>query len=317
MKFTDRFIESCSPRRTVSKSSRTTASLYGSRPPASRVSTIYSKPVKKPPPAPWEFDILEALFPQLAGESMNKALEFTNWRQGGKHYVLKASSENKWAGFQESVIIELKRKFGDDFFLVIWSEESNENDFYNIPFRKVCHLFTDDHKTTGKYPDRWTAIIWEDQFLMHSNSRLAVDIKEDYGNLHNEKAQMEWRVSEDLASYEIENEYFEGEKKSRLSSFYERSPKLRLAVIKIHGLTCKICDFNFKKVYGSRGDGFIEVHHLKPVSTLTKTTKVCPENDMIVVCPNCHRMLHRDKDSLLTPDQLKNLFYSQSEKTTC
>jgi hypothetical protein len=47
MKFTDGFGKSCSPRRAVSRSSRATASLYGSRPPASRVSTIYSKPVGK------------------------------------------------------------------------------------------------------------------------------------------------------------------------------------------------------------------------------------------------------------------------------
>ncbi|SRR6266545_800488 len=114
---------------------------------------------------------------------MNKALEFENWRKGGNHYVKRATSNNKWVGFQESVIKELRSKSGDDFFLVIWTSESRENDFYKIPFRKVKHLFTEKHKTTGKYPDRWTAIIWEDQFLMHSNSQLAVDIKADYGNL--------------------------------------------------------------------------------------------------------------------------------------
>lgn len=238
---------------------------------------------------------------------MNKALGLKNWRSGGRHYVLQATSDNKWVGFQESVIRTLISKFEDDFFLVIWTDKNKEADFYNIPFRKVKHLFTDEHKTTGKFPDRWTAIIWDDQFLMHSNSHLAVDIKADYGNIHTEDEEIQFRVSEDLASYEIENEYFEGERKSRLSSFYERNPKLRMAAIKLHGLACKICGFNFNDFYGEHGLGFIEVHHLKPVSTLKTSTKVSPENDMMVVCSNCHRMFHRNKDRVVTPAQLKEL----------
>src|SRR6266571_1751871 len=238
---------------------------------------------------------------------MNKALKFENWRRGGNHYVLKATADNKWVGFQETVIKALRSKFEDDFYLVIWTNENKENDFYKIPFRKVKHLFTEQHKTTGKYPDRWTAIIWENQFLMHSNSQLAVDIKADWGNLHNDNSEIEVRITEDLADLALENEYFEGQKKSRLSSFYERNPKLRLAAIKIHGLACKVCGFNFNEFYGEHGIGFIEVHHLKPVSTLEVSTKLSPENDMTVVCSNCHRMLHRNRDMVLTPAQLKAL----------
>lgn len=238
---------------------------------------------------------------------MNKAKGFENWRRGGNHYVLRATSDNKWVGFQETVINVLQSKFKDDFYLVIWTDGNKENDFYKIPFRKVKHLFIEQHKTTGKYPDRWTAIIWEDQFLMHSNSQLAVDIKGDYGNLHNCISEIEVRINEDLADLVLENEYFEGQKKSRLSSFYERNPKLRLAAIKIHGLSCKVCGFDFKYFYGDHGSGFIEVHHLKPVSTLEASTKLSPENDMTVVCSNCHRMLHRNRDMVLTPAQLKAL----------
>ena len=240
---------------------------------------------------------------------MNKALEFENWRRGGNHYVLWATSDNRWVGFQESVIKELKSKFEDDFFLVIGSNKKVENDFYKIPFRKVKHLFVEEHKTTGRYPNRWTSIILDDQFLMHSNSQLAVNIKDDYGNLRSGNSGIEVRINEDLADLELENEYFEGQKKSRLSSFYERNPKLRLAAIKTHGLSCKVCGFDFKNCYGDLGSGFIEVHHLKPVSTLEASTKVSPENDMTVVCSNCHRMLHRKRDMVLTPAQLKALLH--------
>lgn len=238
---------------------------------------------------------------------MNKALQFQNWNKGGSHYVLKASSENKWVGFQETVINSLRKKFNDDFFLVIWTDKAKDDDFYKIPFKKVKHVFTDEHKTTGKYPDRWTAIIWNDQFLMHSNSQLAVDISTDYGNNHDKDESINHHVEEDLSLFEIENEYFEGTRKSRLTNFYERNPKLRVAAIKIHGFSCKVCGFNFERTYGELGIEFIEVHHLKPVSTLTESTIVSPENDMTVVCSNCHRMLHRNREKLLTPDELKVL----------
>lgn len=239
---------------------------------------------------------------------MNKALTFKNWNKGGKHYILNATSGIKWAGFQESVINKLKKNFNDDFYLVIWTEREKEDDFFNIPFKKLKHLFTDEHKTTGNFKNRWTAIILNGNFLMHSNSRLAVDIKEDYGNLHTVDENNTTKIiGSDLFNFELENEYFEGQKKERLSNFYERNPQLRIAAIKMHGFVCKVCGFDFTKFYGDYGSGFIEVHHLKPVSKLEESTKVCPINDMTVVCSNCHRMLHRNKDKVLTIKELQEL----------
>ena len=111
---------------------------------------------------------------------MNRALNIKNWTDGGNNYILKASAHNKWSGFQESVIIDLSNKFDDNFNIVIWTDEQNEDDYYCIPFKSVRHLFSEEHKTTGKYPDRWTAIIRNHQFLMRSNSQLSIDISNFY-----------------------------------------------------------------------------------------------------------------------------------------
>ena len=70
----------------------------------------------------------------------------------------------------------------------------------------------------------------------------------------------------------------------------------------------RICGFNFEEVYGERGKDYIEVHHLRPVSTLGKETKIDPKTDMTVLCSNCHRMIHRRKDNVLTPEELRNFF---------
>jgi 5-methylcytosine-specific restriction protein A len=69
-------------------------------------------------------------------------------------------------------------------------------------------------------------------------------------------------------------------------------------------VTCNVCGFNFEEAYGERGKDYIAVHHLTPVSTFGKTTKVDPKSDMIVLCSNCHRMIHRRKDDVLTPEEL-------------
>ena len=50
-----------------------------------------------------------------------------------------------------------------------------------------------------------------------------------------------------------------------------------------------------------------EVHHKKPVSFLMQEKKVAPKEDVAVVCANCHRMIHRRKDKVLTIKQLRKI----------
>ncbi len=95
----------------------------------------------------------------------------------------------------------------------------------------------------------------------------------------------------------------EGRKKSVMTTVYERDPNLRSRAIEIHGLTCMACGVNFRELYGEWGEGFIHVHHTKPVADGVR--EVSPKEDMIVLCPNCHSMVHRKKNVTLTLDQLK------------
>ena len=36
-------------------------------------------------------------------------------------------------------------------------------------------------------------------------------------------------------------------------------------------------------------------------------TRVNPQTDMVVLCANCHRMIHRNRDGMLSPDELRSL----------
>ena len=118
---------------------------------------------------------------------------------------------------------------------------------------------------------------------------------------------LEGVVASDLASLEAEEEHFEGQKKRRFTNYYERNKKLRTEAVEYHGKQCKVCGFDFGEVYGERGKDFIEVHHLIPVSTLGGKTRVDPKNDMTVLCSNCHRMIHRRKEEVLKPEELRSL----------
>lgn len=89
---------------------------------------------------------------------------------------------------------------------------------------------------------------------------------------------------------------------------YERDPANRKKAIKIHGLTCKVCNFNFEETYGERGSDFIEVHHRKPIHTCEgEAQTINPHTDLIPVCSNCHRMIHRRSDAVLTVEELKEI----------
>lgn len=76
---------------------------------------------------------------------------------------------------------------------------------------------------------------------------------------------------------------------------YERDPKARQQCINSSDpkFTCKACDMNFGTIYGAKGNNFIHVHHIIPLSQISKEYQVDPKNDLIQLCPNCHAMVHR------------------------
>ncbi|WP_371416419.1 HNH endonuclease [Dolichospermum sp. UHCC 0299] len=73
-----------------------------------------------------------------------------------------------------------------------------------------------------------------------------------------------------------------------------------------YGTSCFVCGFNFGKIFGELGEGFIHVHHLKPLSQIGTEYEVDPVKDLRPVCPNCHAMIHR-KSPPLSIDEIKFL----------
>lgn len=99
----------------------------------------------------------------------------------------------------------------------------------------------------------------------------------------------------------------EGKRIARYCTKYERDQRNRVNAIKIHGTKCMVCGFDFERTYGIYGRDFIEVHHIKPLYNLEKEEFVDPRTDLVCLCSNCHRMIHRKRDSILTIDELRQI----------
>lgn len=89
----------------------------------------------------------------------------------------------------------------------------------------------------------------------------------------------------------------EGELLFRFHKYRERNKsivsKKKNDFFEKHGhLACELCQFDFEKTYGKIGKGFIECHHRVPLYLSDIGTKTKLE-DLMLVCSNCHRMLHR------------------------
>jgi len=70
-------------------------------------------------------------------------------------------------------------------------------------------------------------------------------------------------------------------------------------------LICECCNFNFGKTYGKHGEGFIECHHITPLSEIKGVEKT-KLDDLTLLCSNCHRMIHHSRP-WLTLEQLRKI----------
>jgi hypothetical protein len=84
----------------------------------------------------------------------------------------------------------------------------------------------------------------------------------------------------------------EGTSKAASVTLYERNPLARQQCIAHYGTNCHACGFSFGETYGETADGYIHVHHVKPVSNRGGQYVVDPINDLRPICPNCHAVVH-------------------------
>lgn len=118
-------------------------------------------------------------------------------------------------------------------------------------------------------------------------------------------------LPEELNSSEV---FVEGAARQITVNAYERSTEARSRCIAFHGTRCSVCEFDFGASYGEMLEGFIHVHHLRPLSEIGGEYEVDPIEDLCPVCPNCHAVIHSRKP-LLTIDEVKAML-AQAKETS-
>jgi 5-methylcytosine-specific restriction endonuclease McrA len=107
-----------------------------------------------------------------------------------------------------------------------------------------------------------------------------------------------WLIRAVVESLQLKNKIttnnfsFENKIIYQLHKKRERSKDLAEKVKLRDEYQCKVCDLNFTDRYGVYGNGFAEAHHIVPLSKIQSVIKTT-EKDLITVCSNCHKMLHR------------------------
>ena len=93
--------------------------------------------------------------------------------------------------------------------------------------------------------------------------------------------------------------------------------RMLVAIAKKHYLfngkiSCVACNFNFHDFYGEIGRGYIEIHHLKPIYAYESKLKQSIQDalkNVVPLCSNCHSIVHRKNDPILSIPSLQNLIH--------
>jgi predicted HNH restriction endonuclease len=183
----------------------------------------------------------------------------------------------------------------------------NYSTFNNIIKQVRDFLRIKDHNTTllDAHSFLWT--IGSPMFALHEDqlsNTLAITEKPSVSSIHPEDQNVPIAEEDEALTFPEGIEVFRLHKSKERNKELVRAAKLnRLRTDK--KLSCEVCGFSFTEKYGKLGEGFIEAHHLFPISQLTEETET-KIDDIALVCSNCHRMLHRRRP-WLTLVELKSL----------
>jgi len=80
-----------------------------------------------------------------------------------------------------------------------------------------------------------------------------------------------------------------------------------------------VCGFDFSSTYGEYGKDYIEIHHTEPIHLSDmrgmKTTVSKALNKLVLLCSNCHSMIHRKKGRMLPVKNLKQIVKNETESS--
>ena len=198
------------------------------------------------------------------------------------------------ADFTERELSDFIRQYADFRFKSVF-EELDHNYYYRVREKIATNgeMRAADKEADNMYSfhlKQWTSFLESKAFKELS--------KKKRSSANKPKATDTAEPAKPLAS--PFREETEGERKHivKETEVVRRNPQLRQQCIERYGYQCQCCGMNFAELYGEElGANFIEVHHLKPISTFEENG--IPENfldNLVPLCSNCHSMIHHIKD---------------------
>lgn len=168
--------------------------------------------------------------------------------------------------------------------------------------------------------DSWRAQLYEAGMVegveyqtdaLPSEDDLRQDLREALALYHHLAMSGGWSADDEImveAREERGSTTLEQAKVYRQHRTIERQPGHSREVKRRQGTTCKGCDKDLAVVYGETARGLIDAHHLTPLSSLKdgEVARFDALKDFAVLCPNCHRVIHRMPDVSDVP-ALRNL----------
>lgn len=216
-----------------------------------------------------------------------------------KGFVIKIKCEGEEC--KEVYIRTREREGKPDRPYLFW----NQSSLKNIIEKRLPGWYEKFHKDNDRISDY---VIPEGEGpLMRFKKQDDKTYSLDFIYPHELEPDIEPEVAEEMMPEQIA----EGKVKLVYSKQYERNPKNTKMAKEIHGTKCKACGFDFGMIYGTRGMGFVEVHHTKPLSTVNEERLINPATDLAPVCSNCHRMIHCSKDNVLSIEELRDIIEAQ------
>lgn len=72
---------------------------------------------------------------------------------------------------------------------------------------------------------------------------------------------------------------------------------------------CEACDFDFQETYG---EDYIEAHHILPLGEIKEGQIETKIKDIVLLCCNCHKMVHKKRPWLKSMEEIKSLLFKDS-----
>lgn len=200
--------------------------------------------------------------------------------------------------------------------MVVYGSET-ENDAYIMPYNAVADLFSDELLDDRQ---RWIGNIRNN--IIHLPNRASMSVSGFYNQfdlLDNFVKSETPEVKEIAALYKTGNSIDKSVLKKKIEEFNEKfkttKPYERQTVSnqiarpgpitdylkELRNYTCQICgELGFLQANGTH---YIEAHHIIEIHKLTPGS-YCSDN-IIIVCPTCHRKLHYAKVSYFAENSNK------------